>query len=128
MLIVNLILLLMIKDMWCIRELCEFCYLWLKMLCDAYVNCVNFDFLGRELMIKETVLFWFFRQGVNDKRNCPMMSLLIESQITSPTWVSQLTITTLELQIKNVIIESQMLFVILMSQILYATQLSMLNS
>jgi len=69
MLIVNLILLLMIKDMWCIRELCEFCYLWLKMLCDAYVNCVNFDFLGRELMIKETVLFWFFSWVANNISN-----------------------------------------------------------
>ena len=46
-------------------------YLWLKMLCAPYVNCV--------LMLKnwlfELYKLYFFKQEVNDRKNCSRMSL-----------------------------------------------------
>ena len=74
-LIFGLILLLIIENvMYCLCELC-------------------FD--TGKLVI--WIFFFFFRQGVNDRKDCPRVRLLEESQILS---------TTLKSQIKSKIIKS----------------------
>jgi hypothetical protein len=76
MLIAGLILLLMIEDVVLLMWIVFWCW---KI---GYLNCSNCEFLG---------------QGVNGRRNCLRMSLLVGSQITFATGVLLLAFATLEL-------------------------------